>query len=163
MSTQYSWKRVVVGLALALAMIAGATRPAPAFLDKTRFIAHLGIAYFVFHHWILKPYEQGSFASGAPHRTASLVKGGVALLFAVHEVHQAEKVAAHSKDPLLQKLNAGALALAGTFASVADRMKHGQFSQSDLGSLQNATDTEQTTAQQNGVTIKDVPAAIPGT
>jgi hypothetical protein len=163
MNQRNSWKKLALALALVLALIAGATRPASAFLDKTRFIAHLGVAYFVFHHWILGPYDQGAFAAGAPHRTAALVKGGVALLFAVHEVHVAEKIAAHSKDPLLQKLNAGVVALAGTFVSVAERMKAGQFSTADLGQLQNTTGTLQSAAQQNGVTIKDVPAPIPGT
>lgn len=50
-------KRILITLALVLAMLAGAVRPAPAFLDKTRFLAHLGIAYFVFHHWVMKPYS----------------------------------------------------------------------------------------------------------
>lgn len=156
-------KRVFIGIALVFALVAGATRPAPAFLDKTRFLAHLGVAYFAFHHWVLKPYDQGAFANGAPHRTAALVKGGVALLFAVHEVHVAEKVAAHSNDPLLKKLNAGAIALVGTLLSVGERMKHGQFSTSDLQQLNDQTGSLQSTAQASGTTIKDVPAAIPGT
>lgn len=156
-------KRVSIGVVLILAMLVGATRPASAFLDKTRFLAHLGVAYFAFHHWVLKPYDQGAFANGAPHRTAALVKGGVALLFAVHEVHVAEKVAAHSNDPLLKKLNAGAIALVGTFASVGERMKHGQFGTSDLQQLNSQTGSLQSTAQANGATIKDVPATIPGT
>jgi hypothetical protein len=160
---QYSWKRIAVGFALALALVAGATRPAPAFLDKTRFVAHLGVAYFVFHHWIVKPYEAGSFAQGAPHRTAALVKGGIALLFAVHEVHVAQKVAAHSKDPLLQKINGMTTGLVSTFTGVAQRMKSGQFNAGDLGSLKNVTGSIQSMAQQNGINIKDVPVAIPGT
>jgi hypothetical protein len=144
-------------------MIFGATRPAPAFLDKTRFLAHLGVAYFVFHHWVMKPYEQGAFAGGAPHRTAALVKGGVALLFAVHEVRVSEKIAHNSKDPLLQKLDAGLAGLTSSFASVGERMKSGQFNAGDLQQLTTQTGSLQSTAQANGTTIKDVPAAIPGT
>lgn len=154
-------KRLILALSLVLAIVAGATRPASAFLDKTRFLAHLGVAYFAFHHWVLKPYEQGNFASGAPHRTASLVKGGVALLFAVHEVHVAEKVAAHSKDPLLQKLNGGLAGLIGSFSSIGQRMKAGQFTTSDLQQLTSQTGSLQSQAQAGGATIKDVPATIP--
>jgi hypothetical protein len=156
-------KRVVIGALLVFALVTGATRPAPAFLDKTRFLLHLGVAYFAFHHWVLKPYEQGDFASGAPHRVKALVKGGVALLFAVHEVHVAEKVAAHSKDPLLQKLAAGLAGLTSSFSSVGERLKSGQFNPSDIQQLDSQTGTLQSAAQENGTTIKDVPAAIPGT
>jgi hypothetical protein len=156
-------KRLFIGSLLVLALVTGATRPAPAFLDKTRFLAHLGVAYFAFHHWVLKPYEQGDFASGAPHRVKALVKGGVALLFAVHEAHVAEKVAAHSKDPLLQKLNAGLGGLIASFTSVGERMKSGQFNAGDVQQLDTQTGSLQSAAQANGTTIKDVPAAIPGT
>jgi hypothetical protein len=156
-------KRVFIGALLVFALVAGATRPAPAFLDKTRFLAHLGVAYFAFHHWVLKPYEQGDFASAAPHHVKALVKGGVALLFAVHEVHVAEKVAAHSKDPLLQKLNAGLAGLIASFTSVGERMKAGQFNAGDVQQLDSQTGSLQSAAQANGTTIKDVPAAIPGT
>jgi hypothetical protein len=36
-------------------MLFGAASPSSAFLDKTRFVAHLGVAYFAFHHWVLLP------------------------------------------------------------------------------------------------------------
>jgi hypothetical protein len=111
----------------------------------------------------MKPYEQGAFAGGAPHRTAALVKGGVALLFAVHEVRVSEKIAHNSKDPLLQKLDAGLAGLTSSFASVGERMKSGQFNAGDLQQLTTQTGSLQSTAQANGTTIKDVPAAIPGT
>lgn len=156
-------KRMLITLALVLAMLAGAVRPAPAFLDKTRFLAHLGIAYFVFHHWVMKPYSQGAFAQGAPHRTAAIVKGGIALLFAVHEVHVSEKIAQKSKDPLLQKLDAGVAGLENTFASVGQRMKGGQFNSQDETSLSSQTSTLNSQAAASGAQIKDVPVAVPGT
>ena len=106
MITRQYFKKAVVACALAAAMVAGAFAPASAFLDKTRFVAHLGVAYFCFHHWVLKPYREDAFAAGAPHRTAAIIKGGAALLFAVHEVRVAQKIAEKIKDPLLQKLDA---------------------------------------------------------
>jgi hypothetical protein len=155
-------KRILIALLLAFSMAFGALSPANAFLDKTRFLAHIGIAYFVFHHWVMNPYHQGSFAQGAPHRTAAIVKGGVAMLFAVHEVRVAESIAHKSKDPLLQKLDAGVAGLMGTFSSVGQRMKSGQFNPQDVTNLDNQTTTLNSDATAGGAHIKDVPVAVPG-
>jgi hypothetical protein len=156
------WKRSLLAAVLVCAIFAGATRPASAFLDKTRFLAHLGVAYFAFHHWVLKPYEQGSFAQGAPHRTAAIVKGGVALLFAVHEIHVSEKIAQHSKDPLLQKLDTGLASLTSSFESVGQRLKSGTADTQGIDMLQGQTNQLNSTATASGAPIKDVPATIPG-
>lgn len=157
------FSRAALALALVGALIAGSSRPADAFLDKTRFLAHLGVAYFAFHHWVLKPYEQGSFANGAPHRTVSIVKAGAALLFAYHEAKVSQRIAEKSKDPLLQKLDAGVTSLMGALTSVGTRMKAGQFYQGDMSTLTSQTSSLQSSAAANGAAIKDVPAAVPGT
>lgn len=150
-------------MALAVAMLAGALSPASAFLDKTRFLAHLGVAYFAFHHWVLNPYHEGKFASGAPHRVSSLVKGGVALLFAVHEVKVADSIAKKSKDPLLQKLDAGLAGLAGSFTALGSKMKSGQPDPQGIDAANGQTAAIGGTAAAAGSPIKDVPVAIPGT
>lgn len=147
---------------IALALFVGAARPAQAFLDKTRFVAHLGIAYFCFHHWVLKPYQEQQFASGAPHRTSAMIKGGAALLFAVHEVRVSSKIARLSKDPLLQKLSGSVDALTGSFGSVGQRLKSGKFSPDDIKGLDSATTSLGSAAAAGGAPIKDVPVPIPG-
>ncbi len=162
MISRARFKRFTVTAVLAAAMIAGALQPASAFLDKTRFLAHLGVAYFCFHHWVMNPYREGDFAQGAPHRVAAIVKGGAALLFAVHEVKVSEKIAQKSKDPLLQKLDAGLGGLTSSFASVGQRLKSGHFNPQDIEGLQSATASEQAQAQSQGANIKDVPVALPG-
>lgn len=143
-------------------MLAASTGPASAFLDKTRFVTHLGIAYFCFHHWVWRPYEQGAFASGAPHRVSTMVKGGVALLFAVHEVEVAKKIADRSSDPLLQKLDGGLATLTGSFAAVGQKLKSGHFNPDDLQALKGYTNAFGAQAAQNGANIKDVPVTVPG-
>ncbi len=163
MKVLHGWRRIAVTGALALAIVAGAMSPAPAFLDKTRFLAHLGVAYFAFHHWVMNPYREGDFAQGAPHRVAAVVKGGAALLFAVHEVHVSEKIAQKSKDPLLQKLDAGVSKLTGSFTAVGDRMKSGKFDPNNVNDLNDQTNSLSAEAAANGAKIKDVPAAVPGT
>ncbi len=155
--------RIFAAALLTLALLAGTTRPASAFLDKTRFLAHLGVAYFAFHHWVMKPYQQGAFASGAPHRTIAIVKAGAALLFAVHEARVSQRIAQKSNDPLLKKLDAGVAGLMGTFGAVGARMKAGQFNAGDISSLTSQASSLQTQASANGATIKDVPASVPGT
>jgi hypothetical protein len=152
---------LIIG-AFVVALLSASLGRADAFLDKTRFVAHLGIAYFCFHHWVLKPYEAGAFASGAPHRTSSIVKGGAALLFAVHEVHVSQKIAHASKDPLLQKLDAGITDLEGSFGTIGQKLKSGQFSSQDIDGLKAATAAIATKAAAGGAPIKDVPVALPG-
>jgi hypothetical protein len=149
---------VVVVFSLFLAV----PRPAQAFLDKTRFVAHLGVAFFCFHHWVMKPYEEHLFDSGAPHRTATIVKAGVATLFAYHEVRVAEKIAQTSKDPLLQKMSGGVETLMGSLGSIGQRFKSGQFSPDDVKTLNSATTAVGSDAAAGGAPIKDVPVAVPG-
>lgn len=157
-------KSLFLVAAFATALLAGVASPSFAFLDKTRFVAHLGVAYFCFHHWVLKPYQAGSFNSGAPHRTATIVKGGVALLFAVHEVRVADKIAKTSNSPLLQKLDGGLTALQTQFSTIGAKLKGGNFDPKDVGTLNTATGAEQDAATAAGAPIKDVPApSIPGT
>ncbi|GAC1359835.1 MAG: hypothetical protein NVSMB31_20180 [Vulcanimicrobiaceae bacterium] len=161
MTTTRKSKALIIG-ALIVTMFAGSLTPSYAFLDKTRFVAHLGVAYFAFHHWVWNPYKEGKFQGGAEHRTASIVKGGVALLFAYHEVKVAEKIAQKSHDPLLQKLDGALGGLTGSFASVGAKLKSGHFDPKDIEGLNGATNAISSTAAAGGVTIKDVPVAIPG-
>jgi hypothetical protein len=158
----FSWKKWLFVCSLVGGIFASTVAPSSAFLDKTRFVAHLGVAYFCFHHWVVKPYEEGAFQSGAPHRISSIVKGGVALLFAVHEVKVAQKIAETSNDPLLKKLDAGVIALAGSFAAVGDKLKSGNFAPQDVQGLTSVTNLLSSQAAAGGEKIKDVPVTIPG-
>jgi hypothetical protein len=160
--TVRSWKTALSACTLALAMLFASATPSFALLDKTRFVAHLGVAYFCFHHWVLRPYEQGAFAPGAPHRVSSIVKGGVALLFAVHEVRVAERIAETSPDPLLHRLNGAVIALAGTFAVVGERFKAGDFNPQDVSNLTGSTGSLSALATAAGTPIQDRPIPVPG-
>src|ERR1700722_7352591 len=139
--TSRRFPAAAIAVVLLFSLLFAVPRPAQAFLDKTRFVAHLGVAYFCFHHWVVKPYEEHQFDAGAPHRTATIVKAGVALLFAVHEVRVAQRIALLSKDPLLHKLSGEAIALTTAFATIGDRFKSGQFSPNDVQTLKSVTGT----------------------
>ena len=45
---------------------------------KTRFVADVGGALFLFHRYLYRPYLDGSFEAGVQGRTAALVKAGLA-------------------------------------------------------------------------------------
>ncbi|MDQ2664098.1 MAG: hypothetical protein M3Y18_08725 [Candidatus Eremiobacteraeota bacterium] len=163
--------RLVLTPILLVTIFFSSLAPASAFLDKTRFAVHLGIAYYCFHHWVLNPYKEGKFAGGAPHRTGTIVKAGAALLFAVTQVRSAQKIARNSNDRTLQKIvgAAGAMGamgglggLAGSLGSVAHRLKSGQFSEKDVADLVGETQTVSAQAAADGAPIKDVPVHLPG-
>jgi len=155
-------KKLFLVAALAATMILGSLGPSSAFLDKTRFVAHLGVAYFCFHHWVLKPYQAGAFEAGAPHRTATIIKGGVALLFAVHEVGVAKKIADKSNDPLLKKLDSSLASMTSSFGTIGQKLKSGSFNPKDIAGLSSLTGLISSQAAANGINIKDVPVALPG-
>ncbi len=147
---------------LSASLIGGIARPSLAILDKTRFVAHLGVAYFCYHHWVSQPYKEGKLSEGAPHRTASIIKAGGALLFAVHEIKVSSKIAHASNDKLLQKV-AGALDNMGeSFSSIGSRFKAGSFSKSDVDALGTSFGQMDRAALANKISVKDVPVAIPG-
>jgi|ERR1700693_1109659 len=162
MNAAFTLKRLFLVGALTVGIVAGSLGLSHAFLDKTRFVAHLGVAYFCFHQWVWKPYKAGAFDSGAPHRVAAIVKGGVALLFAVHEVGVAKKIADKSKDPLLQKLDSSLGTLTSSFGTVGQKLKSGNFDPKDIEGLGSLTGVVSTMAAANGATIKDIPVALPG-
>jgi hypothetical protein len=149
--------RPVLIAALTLALLAGFAKPSSAFLDKTRFVAHLGVAYFCFHHWVIKPYQEGGFNDGAPHRVATIVKGGAALLFAYHEVKVSEKIAHDSNSPILHALDTKLIALGASMATVGASLKSGHFNPADIQGLSALTGSVKSDAAAAGEDIKDVP------
>ena len=155
-------KKPLIVCALALTLFAGIMRPSYGILDKTRFVAHLGIAYFAFHHWVWKPYKAGSFATGAPHRTKDIIKGGVALLFAVHEVKVADDIAHKSSSPLLHKLVAPLDNLSAGFSNLGTNLKGGHFNPQDVEQMNTNVNGFNAQSTAAGAAIKDVPVAIPG-
>ena len=156
-------RATALAMLFAFALTFGMPRPAQALLDKTRFAAHLGIAYYVFHRFVLQPHHDHKFDAGAPHRTATIAKAGIAMLFAYHEVKVASKIAHMSKDPLLQKVAGGVDNLGTSFSTIGTRFKGGQFSPKDVDTLNKSTSDIGTTAAAGGLPITDRTVPIPGT
>ena len=124
----------------------------PAIFDKTRFVLHMGFAYFAFHHWVYKPFKAGDFATGASHRLLHLGKAALAILFTVHELKKAYKIASSSHSATLHALVAPLTALVALVSKEHDKLKGcesgtqssddtASYDVSDTGSLPTATDT----------------------
>ena len=128
---------------------------------KTKFLLHSGLAIGAFHRYIYKPYQQGQFKKGAPHRTKALVKAGAAGLFAVHELKVARKDALSDDHlrPLVNKLDG----LTGKLGSLAAALKAGSFNPTDLVGAATAVTGFGKDSSSAGATIKEhVPPSIGG-
>src|SRR5579872_7562651 len=156
-------RKLFAAIALAAALVVGFAQQSQALFDKTRFVTDLGVAYFCFHHWVSNPYREGKFQSGAPHRTATIVKAGVALLFAVNRLKAANRIAHTSKNPLLHKIAGSLDNMVNSFDSIGHKFKSGNFGKSDVDSLTGAYTGMDSSARAANLNVKDVPIAVPGT
>jgi len=154
--------QILLTSAALLAVSSAPLNSADALFDKTRFVLHLGAAYYAFHQWDIRPYQQGKFSAGAPGRTASMVKAGLALAFAAHEVLVARKVAINSKSPLLKKLVGGLNTLSTEMGSIGSGLSAGKLNPAALEKLNADTQKFSIDSASAGQTIKDVPVPIPG-
>ena len=116
------------GAAAPVAPAAGSMQSHTAIFDKTRFLFHMGLAYYAFHHFVYKRYKEGGFARGAPHRFRNIVKAAIAIWFTYHELKKAYQIANNSHSKLLHALVSPLNALIGRANSVHARLSKGQYS-----------------------------------
>lgn len=135
-----------------------------AFLDKTRFLLHMGVAYFAFHHWIYNPYKAHAFAKGANGRTKAIVKAGIAALFAVHELKVAYGIAKGSNSATLHALISPISKLTAALQAAGSKFKSNPSAYSDatVNSLNGTAGSLSSAASKAGYGIKDISAPIPG-
>jgi hypothetical protein len=169
-------KKSLMIIALALALLGGTVAPSvagqayasnhvqshPALFDKTRFLLHMGLAYFAFHHFVYAKWKAGAFKSGASHRTLNIAKAAIAVLFTYHELKKAYDIAKGSHSATLHALIAPINAVLKGFNSAYSKLKNGQFSDAIVSGLSTTTGTLSGTASKAGYAIKDIPVTIPG-
>jgi hypothetical protein len=132
-----------------------------AILDKTRFLVHAGIAFFIIHHEYAR-YKQGYFSAGTPGRVRHIVVAAAALAIAVHEAKVAYGIAQKSKSKTLHALASPFASLAATIDGIRSKFAKGQGNAADLATLNNAAGTVDSTSISDGVgAIKDVSAPLP--
>jgi hypothetical protein len=133
-----------------------------AFLDKTRFVLHAGAGFYAFHHFVWARYKNGGFSASDPHRKSNIVKAALALLFAYHEFKVAYGIANKSNSKTLHVLVAPLSRLGGAVGTVYTKLKGGQYSDSDIQSLNDNVSSFGKVSGSNGVDIKDRAVPIPG-
>jgi len=142
----------------ASAPVASLVHQNPAIFDKTRFLLHMGFAYYAFHHFVYLRYKQGSFSKGASHRLFTLGKAALALVFAYHEIKVAIGIANSSNSGFLHTLVKPINALGGKMNSVANSFRGGNFDPSQVTDLAHTSDI--VGSQAGGIVDRTVP--IPG-
>jgi hypothetical protein len=124
---------------------------------KTKFVAHAGLAFGVFHRYLYKPYRAGTFTSGGTRsKVLAFAKAGAAALFIKREVRLAsEDVKAN---PTLCKVVAAPLASLGdSISGAVDKLKGGDVS--GLTAANSAIAAVESGAQGSGTTITEDPNA----
>lgn len=150
------------GAAAPAAPAASGMQSHAAFLDKTRFLAHVGAAYYAFHHWVYTPYKNGAFKSGAPGRIKAIAKAALALAFTYHELKVAYDIANKSSSKTLHALVTPLNALISKANAEVTKLKDGNASTSDLQGFANTATSFSSQAQKNGFKISDIAVPIPG-
>lgn len=140
--------------------VASAPAAHPAIFDKTRFLLHAGVAFFIIHHEYNR-YKQGYFSAGTSGRVRHLVVAAAALAIGVHEAKVAYGIAKNSNSKTLQALASPFASLSTTMDGIRGKFAKGQGSASDITGLNSSVSSIGSTAGSNGYNIKDVSAPLP--
>ncbi|MDI2126398.1 hypothetical protein [Yinghuangia seranimata] len=125
----------------------------PVKFAKTKFVLHSGLAAGASYRWIVKPYREGKFQSGADGRTFALVKAGLAGAFTYHEVKKALDAA--QGDPTLSKALVPITAVADKLRDLGGKLSGGNATDADVNDVGSVIDGLKSVGTQNGLTIED--------
>lgn len=119
---------------------------------KTKFVTHAALGFGAFHRYIYKPYQAGTFRSGAHGRLGAFVKAGLAALFIKREIRLAGAAAQNS--PALCKLILSPLrTVSETIQDAVLKLKGGDAS--GVAAVQNAISQVKPNASSQGVNITE--------
>lgn len=119
---------------------------------KVRFVTNVGLASGAFHRWVWKPYQAGTFQTGANGRTTALVKAGLASAFAVKQLHDAKNNV--MADPAMCKAFAGPITqLTAQLDGLKERISAGDLAA--IEGVRSEIDGIKRIGQTNGMTIVD--------
>lgn len=127
-------------------------------LPTAKFVLHAGLAFGAFHHWIYKPFKAGAFSGGLFKHKLTVLKAGLAGLFAYHELKLA--VVDAQASPKLAKLVAPVTALADKIKSIGSSAKSGKPDASSLSSANGDITSVSGLASAAGISVPDqIPSA----
>lgn len=142
------------------AHVASATGSHAAFLDRTRFLVDMGVAFWCIHHVYTK-YKTGYYAVGEKGRTKHIIAAGVVLFIAYGRLKAAYKRANESNSKTLHALVAPIDALLNKTNSTATALKNGAFNTTSVNDLNSTTSAVGNQAGSAGYTVKDIPVGVP--
>lgn len=130
--------------------------------EKARFLFHLGAAYYAFNTWVLRPYRQYKFQTGAPGQRSAIVKAGLALGFAAYQVNSAVRLTRNTQDPFLARIGSLLPGYQKSLADVGNTLKSGRFDEQGIQNLNVSTTNLLNAAESQGQRIRPVAVPIPG-
>lgn len=123
---------------------------------KTKFVLHTGLAFGAFHRYLYKPYQAGTFKSGAHGRISAFIKSGLAALYIKREVRLASTDVA--ANPLLCRAIGAPLRTVGTDIQAAvSKLKGGDAS--GLNTIQTTISSVEGKAATDGAAVTEDPNA----
>jgi hypothetical protein len=121
--------------------------------QKVRFTAHAGLGVGAVHRYLYKPFQAGTFKSGASGRKTAIVKGALAGAFAEHEFRSA--LSDVSGCPELGKVDTALTAIETKASALVTNLKSGHFSTADLGGISSQADSLVSTAKSSGLSVDE--------
>lgn len=134
--------------------------PKKTHLAKTKFVLHAGLAFGAFHRYIYKPFKAGAFKGGLRTSKAAYLKGGLAGVFAYHEVKVALVDAKSS--PLLTKLVSPLTALQTKMQALGSSLKRGKADPAAITSTDTLVSSVRGKSDQAGQPVTDQPTPALG-
>jgi hypothetical protein len=129
-------------------------RPATA-AATAKFLLHAGLAYYVFDHYIWKPYKAGDL-HGFTHKL-TIIKAGLAALFVYHEAKLMITDVKGSK--VLSFLATPITALVAKLSSLKSDVTGGHFN--SVNSVQSSLGSIKQQSNGKGIHIKELVQSIP--
>ena len=120
---------------------------------KVRFALHAGLGGGAVHRYLWKPYQAGTFASGAAGRKTAIVKGALAGGFAYHEF----KVALNDIQgcPSAQALTAAVQDGLTKATGLVTGLKSGTVDPKALTAVNDQVASIESTAKSNGINVQE--------
>ncbi|MFH8792848.1 hypothetical protein [Streptomyces sp. NPDC017941] len=125
---------------------------------KTRFVANAGLAAGATYQWIVKPYREGKFTSGADGRTFALVKAGLAGAFTYNRLKAALRNA--QGDPALAKAVAPLTTGVEALKDLPGKLRKGESTESVVSSFDGMINKVKGAGKDAGAEVENrVPSA----
>ncbi|MEI5100254.1 hypothetical protein RB200_19165 [Streptomyces sp. PmtG] len=120
-------------------------------LAKTRFVANAGLAAGATYQWIVKPYRDGKFTSGADGRRFALVKAGLAGAFTYNRLKAALRNA--QGDPTLAKAVAPLTSGIEALKDLPSKLRKGDSTESVVSSFDDTINSVKDAGRSAGAEV----------